>query len=85
MRIPAQRRINLYYFARMWKNGGIKKKKPISFKTRWDEKMIFITDYLLKVNLAVKPIAAGSKLISLTIFNSGFQSSDILSGILANL
>ena len=38
-----------------------------------------------KVNLAEKPMAAGSKLISEIRFNSGFQSSEILIGTLANL
>lgn len=42
-------------------------------------------NYFPNVNLAVKPMAAGSKLISFTIFSSGFQSNEILSGILLNL
>ncbi len=42
-------------------------------------------NYFPKVNLAVKPMAAGSKFISLTMFNSGFQSKERLSGMLTNL
>jgi len=41
--------------------------------------------YLGKVNLAENPIAAGSKLISDMRFSSGFQSSEMLMGTLANL
>ena len=41
--------------------------------------------YFPKVNLAENPIAAGSKLMSVTKFNSGFQSREILIGMLANL
>ena len=41
--------------------------------------------YFPNVNLAVKPTAAGSKLISVTRFSSGFQSSERFKGMLANL
>lgn len=45
----------------------------------------FFIAYFPNVNRAVKPMAAGSKLISLTILSSGFQSSEMFKGALANL
>ena len=44
-----------------------------------------IVYYFPNVKRAEKPMAAGSKFISDTRFNSGFQSNEILSGMLANL
>src|SRR5262249_42478139 len=41
--------------------------------------------YFGKVNLAENPMAAGSKFISDIRFNSGFQSSEMFIGTLANL
>ena len=63
-------------------------KKPVPLiagRGAYIQTQSIIKRYLPKVNRAVKPIAAGSKFISVTIFSSGFQSKEILSGTFENL